>query len=439
MIQSALAILFLACGLSCAAESTPAQLELKLGDCIKIALEKNPLLRASTEGMIASHEVIGEAQAAYYPDIKASAGYSRWQQRAFLPAGLLPPTAPTVIGPTDDFKAQGSARILLFDSGERGARLNMARAASEISGENFNATRQDIMLRVHECFYRLAAALELKKVAAQNLARTEQHLKLASDRKAAGAAAESDVLRTKVAASEAKLDRVRTEAMVRINTGTLNTAMGIPVEISITPITEQSDAEASSDTVSSLLAKAIMCRPEIRLAQKRVEAARSAVKMAKSEYGPKVRAEGSYGIRDDSSDFEDKEYAAGVSVEIPLFSGFSTKHKVAGKKAEVAKAEAEVDAVTQAILQEVWVARSKLQEALESVQTAELRVRDAGESARMLEERYKVGACTVTDLMDAQTALARAEAGLVEASWNLRIAGATLARSTGTLLVEGNK
>ena len=121
---------------------------------------------------------------------------------------------------------------------------------------------------------------------------------------------------------------------------------------------------------------------------------------------------------------------------MPIFSGFSTKYKISERKAELSKTESETEAIVQAIQQEVWIARSQLQEANETVETADIRVKDATESTRMGEERYKNGGCTITDLMDIQTALAKAEADLVEAKWNLRIAKANLVKSTGTLIAR---
>ncbi|MDD4872431.1 MAG: TolC family protein [Kiritimatiellae bacterium] len=437
---SAIAFFSFFAGFTVLAENPPEKLELKLDDCIEIALQKNPRIRASTENIIASQEAVGEARASYYPELKATAGYSRWQSKAFLPSGLLPPTAPTVIGPIDDYKAQGTARLILFDSGERGTRLNISKAMAEISGADFVRTRQDIVLNVHEAFYRLSASFDLRNVATQNLARAIQHLRLATDRKSVGAVPEADVLRARVAASEAKLELVRAESLVRVNMGNLNTVMGLPVETGIVPKTETSDVATANDiTASSLISQAIMCRPEIKASRKRIEAARSSLRMAKSEYGPKVRAEGAYGLRDDSLDLEDEEYAAGVSIELPLFSGFSTKHKVAEKKAELARVEAEAEVVIQAVQQEVWTAKSRLQESIETVQTTDLRVKDARENTRMAEERYKVGGSTITDLMDAQTALAKAEASLVEVNWNLQIAKAILNRSVGILLEDNKK
>jgi len=50
--------------------------------------------------------------------------------------------------------------------------------------------------------------------------------------------------------------------------------------------------------------------------------------------------------------------------------------------------------------------------------------------------RYKVGAVTVTDLLDAQTALTAAEVQHVQARWGCQHALATLRRATGTLVAQ---
>jgi outer membrane protein TolC len=52
-------------------------------------------------------------------------------------------------------------------------------------------------------------------------------------------------------------------------------------------------------------------------------------------------------------------------------------------------------------------------------------------------ERYKVGAGTITDLLDSETALARAEATRVAAQWDYQIARAVLRRSVGDLMADG--
>jgi len=58
---------------------------------------------------------------------------------------------------------------------------------------------------------------------------------------------------------------------------------------------------------------------------------------------------------------------------------------------------------------------------------------DARESLRMADERYKVGAGTITDLLDAETNLAEAEAAKVRTEYGYRVAKAELMRAMGEL------
>ena len=110
---------------------------LTLQECIKIALETNPVPQAAIKGFLAAQEGLGEARSPYYPELGLQAGYSYWQQRAFLPSGLVIPGRPTpkTIGPTDDWTAGLRARYLLFDSGERKAQYQSAMARQGLAEE----------------------------------------------------------------------------------------------------------------------------------------------------------------------------------------------------------------------------------------------------------------------------------------------------------------
>jgi outer membrane protein TolC len=55
----------------------------------------------------------------------------------------------------------------------------------------------------------------------------------------------------------------------------------------------------------------------------------------------------------------------------------------------------------------------------------------------MAKERYEAGAGTITDLLDAQTALVRALSTQVEAVWDYYIARAVFQRSIGKMQEEG--
>ena len=77
-----------------------------------------------------------------------------------------------------------------------------------------------------------------------------------------------------------------------------------------------------------------------------------------------------------------------------------------------------------------------LPKAYQTLETTQTLVQDALESHRLSRERYEAGAGTITELLDAQTALARAQATRVEAEWDYQIALAQFKWAAGKLGVD---
>ena len=421
-----------------AAESEPANRPLTLSDCIRIALEANPAGRVAAAGVQSAREAVGEAQAPYYPELGLQTGYRRFQTHAFLPGWVrIPPGSPTVVGPTDDWLGGLRARYTLYDFGERKALGQSARARQGLAEEEQSRIRQDIILSVYYGFFSLTSALEAKGVAEQNLARSRDHLRLTTIRKEAGAVPKADVLRAQVEVSNAQLALVRAESLIRLARGNLNLSMGRSVEkpVEVTPSAQPPTRPEQID-LSLSLDQAAQSRPEIKGALKKIEVSQSNIQAARSAYGPRLRAEGGYGWRDNDFLPQDEDWAVGVTLEWPLFTGFARKHRLARAKADLSKEEAEAERLKLAVRQEVWNAFSRVTEVYQTLETAQTLVQDALESNRLSRERYEAGAGTITELLDAQTALARAQATRVEAEWDYQIALAQFKRATGRLELE---
>jgi outer membrane protein TolC len=411
---------------------------LDLESAVRIALDQNPLNRAASEGIAVAKEAVGEARAPFYPDLGLNAGYSRWERHAFLPSGIGRLGIPSLIGPTNDWFSGLATRYTLFDFGQRRAELKAAQAREGVAKEEAARVRQDIVLEVHQAYFGLVAALETARVVQEALRRAEDHLRLAKLQKEAGAVPQVDVVRAQVEVADAGLTLARAESLVRIGRGGLNTAMGLPVETRLDIDTRIRELTRPDDiSLTEAMNKAVELRPEIRAAEQRIAASRSGVSAAKSAFGPKVRGEARFGWQDTTFFPNDKDWLVGLSLDLPLFDGFSRKHKLAKAKAEVSKEEANSARLAQTVRQEVWTAYSRLKESFAIVASTDALVRDAQESLRLANERYKVGAGTITDLLDSETALARAEATRVGAQWDYQIARAVLRRSVGDLAVDG--
>lgn len=407
---------------------------LELDDCLRIATESHPALAAGRAGIAAAGEAVDEARAPYYPQVDLSAGYHRWQRRAFLPSGLALPggRVPELVGPLDDFNGGLVSRVTLYDFGERRAGLEAAQARRAGAEADVAAVEADVRLAVQSAFYAFAAAEELQRVAAKNLARAESHRELAGVRREAGAVPQADVLRAEAEVADARLQVIATASRVRIAGGQLNSAMGRPAA---TPIAIATDATITPPPDAAEMAaaaeQALARRPEIRSAEKRTSAARAAITAARARRAPKLRADGSFGWRDTAWVPDTREWQAGVTLDLPVFDAGARTSRVARARAEAAREEAIFEQRQLQIREEVWSAGAELERAWAAIAASEASVQASGESLRLVQERYRNGAALITDLLDTQTALARAEAGLAEARWSYLRARAAFERAVG--------
>jgi outer membrane protein len=411
----------------------PSPGAMSLSDCLRTALEQNPSSRAADEASLGAGEAAEAAKAPYYPSLGFNAGYSRWQRRLFLPEGLGGPgmVLPTILGPENDWTLSLSAVYTLFDGGERRAQLGMARARMEAARAHGSRIQQDVALSVCESFYGLMTAEQNRDVARENLARAEDHVRLARARKEVGAVPLADVLRAEVQAAEAKLALVRADNALRVAAGRLNTSMGLPPESALAVHSEEAPVTPPDVDPAGELDRAVETRPEVKSALQGVEASRRSLDSARSAFAPKVSLGAAYGREDTAWVPFDKTWTAGVTLAIPIFTGFSRVHNVAKARADLARSEADLQQVKLTVRQQAWEAYSSCQEAYEAVQAAKSLEDSAKESLRYAKERYEVGAGSITDLLDAQTALAKAEASMVDARWSYRTALARYHWSTG--------
>lgn len=410
---------------------------LTLEACVRIALDKNPLQRAAGEGVTAARAAVGVAKSAYYPTIDAIAGYSRWERHIFLPSGISLPGMTSSVGPTDDWVANLNLRYALFDSGKRRAELIAATAQEHASKERTQEVQLDIALNVHRAYYGLLAAQEALEIAEKNLARATNHLKIAAEKRAAGIIPEAEVVRVKVEVANNRLALVRAKGLIRITVGTLNAAMGLPVEMPIElEIESKSVPELDQIVLTEKLNKAMHSRPELKAALHRVAMAQSRITSAKSSFGPKLYAESRYGREDTTFFPEDKSWMAGLYIQVPIFDGQLRSSKLGQTKAELAREQEQVRHLLLKVQEEVWTAHARLTEACEAVAATEAVVKDARESMRLITERYREGFATTNDLLDSQADLVRAEGLAARAHWDSRIAQAVFRRVVGDLLAN---
>jgi outer membrane protein TolC len=245
-------------------------------------------------------------------------------------------------------------------------------------------------------------------------------------RAASGAAVQTDSLQLTVEATRARIELARAEAALRVAQLELGRRVGERGAVAAAP----PDSVPPLDlpvTLAEAVQEALEEGPQYRAARATERQANALLRGARGEYLPSLTLSGANQTFD-SKFFPTARNISSVtlSLRLPLWN--------LGQR-EIAITQARVDRdVSRAIRQDLErAAQRDVTEAYEAYRTARATVDlsrialgAASENFRVQEARYRSGATTIVELLDAQITLTQAEADVVQADYSTRQALAGL-------------
>jgi outer membrane protein TolC len=215
--------------------------------------------------------------------------------------------------------------------------------------------------------------------------------------------------------------------------------MGIPsshqfdIEV-VVPTAEQ----MTVPDLDPLVEQASQQRLDLSASQLNVDGRNAGITEARSGYWPAIQAFAQYSRSKNESPqslrlgaSENDALTWGVQGRWVLWDRFATRE--ASRQAVAAKRRAEYDLRTAQLVVEAEVVsiRNNLVEAVEAFQVATQTVEQAEEDLRLSEERFRVGAGTSLDVINAQVGLAQARRDVVDAQVEYMKARQQLRRAVG--------
>ena len=399
---------------------------LTLSDVVSATLCGNPQTRAVWANARAQAAGVGVAESAWLPTLDGSIAASRSNNRGGTLAAPL----------TRNQRDYGlSLSWLIYDFGGREANLENARQLLAAANASQDATVQSLFLAAVQAYYQLQAtqaasdaALEAEKAARESFNAAEARYK-------AGAATPADKLQAQTAWSQATLNRIKADGDFKNAQGILANTMGLSAATPLL-LAKQADAPAMGQfeaKVAQLIDEAVQRRPDLRAAQAQALAAQAAVDIARAGGRPKI----SLGISADETRGgglpDARSSALGVTVNLPLFSGFSTTYKVRAAEAQAEATAAQSEQLKLKVALDVWNGYQSLTTATQTVKSSADLLASAEQSQRMALGRYKAGMGNILDVLNAQSALASARQQRVQSLYSWNVARASLAQAMGTL------
>lgn len=419
-------------GMLAVAVSTPAaaqQVEVTLTEAIQRALQVQP-------AMIQARGVVRDAAAArrvaygaFLPSLSISSDASRNS------TPRRDPSTDVVYPPGYTYSVGLSASLVQFNPfrrlADRSATSSSVQAAEAAAvNQRFGTT-----LDTKTAFYAAIANEELVRVAESQVRRAQQQLQISVEKLRAGSATRSDSLRSRVDYGNARIALLEAQANLATAQANLGRQIGLAQPVRAVPDTV---LPPLPDT-AALRATALETAPLVEQATSRARAAGAQVIAARSQYLPSLTI--SYTNNQNSLDApwqglgnynETFNWRFGLSW--PLFNGFAREQAqvTASTARDLAQAN-EADARRQVNAQ-LTQQLAALATTYEQISIAQDNLAAATEDLRVQNERYRVGAATILDLLTSQAALTQAQVNVVQTRFNYLIARAQVEATVGRML-----
>lgn len=422
---------------------TEGPVSLALPDVIAIALERSPDRQISAADVAAAHVGTRLARTALLPQLYFNEEVTRGNDPVYafgtrLRQGRFAQTdfdlnnlnRPLPIG---DFVTRFSGNWTAFDSWR--TQLAIHRSDLLLKGAQAAASRadQEIVHRVVIGYESLLMAEKQLEVARHQVDTANALLEDSTSHVRAGMAVDSDRLSAATNLAGREQELIAAEGDLVIAWAEMERATGSPIpepQRKLQPlIPKHFDAPALADAIAS----ALRTRPDRQSLAKQVEAERTAIKAAKSSFGPTVGAYGSWEM--DRTSFAGpggNSWVAGAELKIDLLPAARREELSAAKIAQ-RKAIATAAAADDQIRLEVTQAWYRQQAASRMVEVAQASVEQSKECLRILRNRYGAGLATVTDLLRAEDAERQSAVSYWQAVSRNTLAWADLKFAIGTL------
>jgi len=405
------------------ASQVPVERALTLKAAIAIALYAQPQLALAQYSADAARERVREAASGLYPTLSISAA---GQHTVY--SGEV--TAPSSSG---GYGTDFSARELIYDFGKTPATVGQARNLAESARQALAQTRQDTINQVKLSYYSLLQNGELLGVQQQTVNDQQAHLELTQGRFDAGVAPRSDVATAEAAVADAVLNLATAQNAAAAARVGLNIALGIDVRTP-TRVEQTEEVGPALPDPATLVEQAFSNRPVAREARAQVDAARNALRVARTNNLPSLSLSGTYGLTGGTFPPDDtSSWSYGVSLSWPLFDVGLTKGRIREAEANLLATETQLRQTEQSVSSEVVQAYLNVQTSRQKVTAAEAEVASAEESLRLHTGRYEAGVAPYIEVTDAETAALTARTNLVNARFGLSTSLAALESALGVL------
>ncbi len=332
-----------------------------------------------------------------------------------------------------------SAQLPIFDGFASTNNYRAASSGEEAVANDYSWTQFKVEKEITLQFFKALGSQILKDVAEQNLKTIEDHLRDVLLFKKAGVSTNYDVLRVEVQVSEAKSEVMNAQDNSEIAKQKLAEILGEEREIRALngdlPVLK-------ADRIRATNLDSFRQRSDLLSLEKKKESLEFSETAASRFWSPKISLFGNYSYYNnintnfpDSAAFRDA-YQVGVTLTWNLFDGMLSISRSKESVERRYQAEKSLRMARLAAMNDFEMWKRKYLYYCNVYQSRVGDVDKSSESVRLAREGHRVGARTNTDILDAESELFRARAGVINAQIGAIEALINLELATGQRLLK---
>lgn len=413
---------------------------LDLKKCLTLALENNLKLKTAQLDKDKSASQLDQVEAAFFPQVSASTSY---QDYIKLPTQLIPgeffgmpgELIPIQFGTQHNLSASLDASLVLYNQPLL-ISYQIARKAIEMSKLSIEKSKEEVIFETSQVYFAAQAFAHQALTLEQNIERLNKLQSLMQQQYDNGFIRKVDLDRVKVNISNMQTQLANFKDAYNQQLVLLKYMTGIR---------QNNEIKLVSTIESTIYVENIKLTPEEHTDYKQIlkteELANLRIKESKASYLPSLAAIGQYSFQSQKNEFSSlyqkpdwlKMSFVGVSMNIPLFTGFGNHYKVNQARIEKSQVTLQKENLANYLEVQYLTANSKLEVNRKAYDSQLENVKLAEEVYRVTQEQYQKGISPISEVLDAETSLSTAQSALLQSQIQIRLTELDLLKSTGKL------
>lgn len=407
---------------------------LTLSEGLRLATENNRLIKISFRERDISHEDTLIARSRMFPSVNATINQTFLSNQPGARLG-----AQNIYTSERSYLSYGiNAYQTLFSFGADTSRYEASKSIVDAKRLNIDLTKNIVALNFITAYFDLLEIEKMIKVFQKEVERLASHLNTAKNLFNEGVITKNDLLQAEVRLSDAKQRMLTLKNLRAIGASRINNILSRPLNTPV-KIEDVSVNAVSADklpAIENAWTNAENQRVELGIIDREIKATELEEAVKKSEYFPKVFAQGGYNYAENRYQLNEENWSVVMGINLNLFSGGSTKAEVSKARYRKEQLLDQRNKLVDDIRLEVEKNYLDIKNAIEKIQLTKDAVAQAEENLRINKIRYEEGIGTATDVLDAITLLTTAETNYYRAVYELRRAEAGFRYAMGTDLVS---